>query len=134
MTDQSVRGGSSGSSGKPDAVNVASVTPPANPSAPPANGKPAGTRLGFSNYLGLAGALLAMIVLFSLRAAYIGDGFDFLSNPIAPGISPAFLIAVAVICARGRPCADRCERADQADNDRRGDRDGGGAGYLSQPS
>ncbi len=29
--------------------------------------------------------------------AYIGDAFDFLSNPIAFGISPAFLIAVAVM-------------------------------------
>jgi ribose transport system permease protein len=31
------------------------------------------------------------------RTAYIGDAFDFLSNPIALGISPAFLIAVAVM-------------------------------------
>ncbi|GGD51246.1 ABC transporter permease [Caballeronia grimmiae] len=31
------------------------------------------------------------------RTAYIGDAFDFLSNPIAFGISPAFLIAVAVM-------------------------------------
>jgi ribose transport system permease protein len=29
------------------------------------------------------------------RTAYIGDAFDFLSNPIAFGISPAFIIAVA---------------------------------------
>jgi ribose transport system permease protein len=33
------------------------------------------------------------------RTAYIGDAFDFLSNPIAVGISPAFLIAVAVMIA-----------------------------------
>ncbi|MDR5757098.1 ABC transporter permease [Caballeronia sp. LZ035] len=31
------------------------------------------------------------------RTAYIGDAFDFLSNPIAFGISPAFLIAVGVM-------------------------------------
>ena len=70
MTDQSVH---EASSGKPDAAQAgATVTPPADPSAPLAplaplvSGKPVGTRLGFSNYLGLAGALLAMIVLFSL--------------------------------------------------------------------
>lgn len=33
------------------------------------------------------------------RTSYIGDAFDFLSNPIAVGISPAFLIAVAVMVA-----------------------------------
>jgi hypothetical protein len=99
MTDQSVRGGSSGSSGKPDAVNVASVTPPANLSASPASGKPAGTRLGFSNSLGLLRALLAMIA------------FDLLSNPIVPGISPAFLIAAAVNGARGRPLRRSARRS-----------------------
>ncbi len=31
------------------------------------------------------------------RTAYIGDAFDFLSNPFALGISPAFVIAVAVM-------------------------------------
>ncbi len=31
------------------------------------------------------------------RTAYIGDAFGFLSNPIAAGISPSFLIAVAVM-------------------------------------
>src|SRR6185437_1878916 len=31
------------------------------------------------------------------RTSYIGDAFDFLSNPIAVGISPAFVIAVAVM-------------------------------------
>ncbi|MGE8473818.1 MAG: ABC transporter permease, partial [Paraburkholderia hospita] len=188
----------------------AASAPAADPSAPLASGKPAGTRLGFSNYLGLMGALIAMIALFSVlsshfltyetfvtianqipdlvvmsvgmtfvliiagidlsvgsvlalgasvvsvaalkwqlgpfaaavlglaaaaltgtvtgavtvgwripsfivslgvleaarglayqmtnsRTAYIGDAFDFLSNPIALGISPAFLIAVAVM-------------------------------------
>ncbi len=34
------------------------------------------------------------------RTAYIGDAFDFLSNLIAVGISPAFLIAVAVMIMR----------------------------------
>jgi ribose transport system permease protein len=212
MTDQSLREAAGGKQGGTDANANASanVVPPADPSAPLASGKPAGTRLGFSNYLGLAGALLAMIVLFSLlsshfltydtfstianqipdlvvmsvgmtfvliiagidlsvgsvlalgasvvsvaalkwgwgplpsallgvaaaaltgtitgavtvgwripsfivslgvleaargmayqmtnsRTAYIGDAFDFLSNPIALGISPAFLIAVAVM-------------------------------------
>jgi ribose transport system permease protein len=31
------------------------------------------------------------------RTAYIGDAFDFLSNPIAFGISPSFLIAIVVM-------------------------------------
>lgn len=31
------------------------------------------------------------------RTAYIGDAFDFLSNPITVGVSPAFVIAVAVM-------------------------------------
>lgn len=35
--------------------------------------------------------------LTNSRTAYIGDALDFLSNPIALGISPAFLIAVAVM-------------------------------------
>ena len=215
MTDQSLRetsgakqGGAAANGDTNASGNVNAV--PADPSAPLASGKPAGTRLGFSNYLGLAGALLGMIVLFSLlsshfltydtfstianqipdlvvmsvgmtfvliiagidlsvgsvlalgasvvsvaalkwgwgplpsallgvaaaaltgtitgavtvgwripsfivslgvleaarglayqmtnsRTAYIGDAFDFLSNPIAVGISPAFLIAVAVM-------------------------------------
>ncbi|KVE43199.1 ABC transporter permease [Burkholderia sp. BDU5] len=37
--------------------------------------------------------------LTNSRTAYIGDAFDFLSNPFALGISPAFLIAVAVMIA-----------------------------------
>ncbi|MEM5439813.1 ABC transporter permease [Paraburkholderia diazotrophica] len=222
MTDQRITGGA----GKEPAAAPAGVTATAahaadhaaaqaadhaaDPSAPLASGKPAGTRLGFSNYLGLVGALVAMIALFSVlsshfltfetfvtianqipdlvvmsvgmtfvliiagidlsvgsvlalgasvvsvaslkwqlgpivaaalglaaaaltgtitgavtvgwripsfivslgvleaarglayqmtnsRTAYIGDAFDFLSNPIAVGISPAFLIAVAVM-------------------------------------
>ncbi|KAF1050646.1 MAG: Ribose import permease protein RbsC [Burkholderia gladioli] len=35
--------------------------------------------------------------LTNSRTAYIGDAFDFLSNPFAFGISPAFVIAVAVM-------------------------------------
>ncbi|NEH33229.1 ABC transporter permease, partial [Rhizobium leguminosarum] len=54
MTDQSLREGSGAKQGG------AAMTPPPDPSAPLASGKPAGTRLGFSNYLGLAGALLGM--------------------------------------------------------------------------
>ena len=39
--------------------------------------------------------------LTNSRTAYIGASFDWLSNPIALGISPAFLIALAVmICAQ----------------------------------
>ncbi|GAB7537343.1 ABC transporter permease [Burkholderia sp. 22PA0099] len=35
--------------------------------------------------------------LTNSRTAYIGDAFDFLSNPLAFGISPAFVIAVVVM-------------------------------------
>jgi ribose transport system permease protein len=67
--------------GAPDAPGL---TPPADPSAPLASGKPAGTRLGFSNYLGLAGALLAMIVLFSLLSSHFltYDTFSTIANQI----------------------------------------------------
>ncbi|MGA3249899.1 MAG: ABC transporter permease, partial [Paraburkholderia sp.] len=63
---------------------AASVTPAADPSAPLASGKPAGTRLGFSNYLGLAGALLAMIVLFSVLSSHFltYDTFSTIANQI----------------------------------------------------
>lgn len=37
--------------------------------------------------------------LTNSRTSYIGDAFDFLSNPIAVGISPAFVIAVVVMIA-----------------------------------
>src|ERR1700761_6057054 len=37
---------------------------------PPKSAKPVGTRLGFSNYLGLAGALIAMIALFSVLSSH----------------------------------------------------------------
>jgi ribose transport system permease protein len=127
MTDQSVREGSSGTPGAAPAG--ATIMPPADPSAPllpQASGKPAGTRLGFSNYLGLAGALLVMIVLFSLLSSHFltYDTFSSIANQIpdlvvmsvgmtfvliiagidlsvgsllAPGGSPAFLIVVAVV-------------------------------------
>src|SRR3984957_19481183 len=51
---------------------------------PPKNAKPVGTRLGFSNYLGLAGALLAMIVLFSLLSSHFltYDTFSTIANQI----------------------------------------------------
>ncbi|SIT42293.1 Monosaccharide-transporting ATPase [Paraburkholderia piptadeniae] len=210
MTDQRVTGGAGKEPAAAPAGVTATAAQAADPSAPLASGKPAGTRLGFSNYLGLVGALVAMIALFSVlsshfltfetfvtianqipdlvvmsvgmtfvliiagidlsvgsvlalgasivsvaslkwqlgpivaaalglaaaaltgtitgavtvgwripsfivslgvleaarglayqmtnsRTAYIGDAFDFLSNPIAVGISPAFLIAVAVM-------------------------------------
>ncbi len=37
--------------------------------------------------------------LTNSRTSYIGDAFDFLSNPIAVGISPSFVIAVVVMIA-----------------------------------
>src|ERR1700734_2568336 len=37
---------------------------------PPKDVKPAGTRLGLSNYLGLLGALLAMLILFSWLSSH----------------------------------------------------------------
>ena len=63
------------------------TTPTSVPTAqtqPPKDAKPAGTRLGFSNYLGLLGALLAMIALYhyisnNLFAAII-DGIVFLAQ------------------------------------------------------
>jgi len=213
MSKEPGAGGATGngtSAGGAARTSAASPSVAPDPSAALASGKPAGTRLGFSNYLGLAGALAAMIALFSVlsshfltydtfitianqipdlvvmsvgmtfvliiagidlsvgsvlalgasvvsvaslkwglgplpaaaiglaaaaltgtvtgavtvgwripsfivslgvleaarglayqmtnsRTAYIGDAFDFLSNPIALGISPAFLIAVAVM-------------------------------------
>jgi ribose transport system permease protein len=69
------QGGASGTSAKPSATDG---------SAPLASGKPAGTRLGFSNYLGLAGALLAMIVLFSVLSSHFltYDTFSTIANQI----------------------------------------------------
>ncbi|MEA3121728.1 MAG: ribose transport system permease protein, partial [Paraburkholderia sp.] len=46
--------------------------------------RPAGTRLGISNYLGLAGALAAMIVLFSLLSSHFltYETFSTIANQI----------------------------------------------------
>src|ERR1700761_2983777 len=51
---------------------------------PPKGTKPIGTRLGFSNYLGLLGALLGMIVLFSLLSSHFlsYDTFSTIANQI----------------------------------------------------
>ena len=59
--------------GAPGAVARPATAAVSDPSAPLASGKPAGTRLGFSNYLGLAGALLAMIALFSVLSSHFLD-------------------------------------------------------------
>jgi len=58
--------------------------PVPDPSAPLARGKPVGTRLGFLIYLDLAGALLAMIVLFSLLSSHFltDDTFSTIANQI----------------------------------------------------
>ncbi|WP_186132871.1 ABC transporter permease [Burkholderia gladioli] len=45
----------------------------------------------------LEGARGLAYQLTNSRTAYIGDAFDFLSNPFALGISPAFVIAVLVM-------------------------------------
>src|SRR5580692_7240104 len=90
MTDQSLREASGGKPGAGSTNPVAgagaggNVTPAAEQGAPLASGKPAGTRLGFSNYLGLAGALLAMIVLFSLLSSHFltYDTFSTIANQI----------------------------------------------------
>src|SRR5882762_860075 len=51
---------------------------------PPKSAKPIGTRLGFSNYLGLLGALLAMIALFSVLSSHFltYDTFSTIANQI----------------------------------------------------
>src|SRR6201996_2988479 len=51
---------------------------------PPKSAKPVGTRLGFSNYLGLAGALIAMIALFSVLSSHFlsYDTFSTIANQI----------------------------------------------------
>ena len=51
---------------------------------PQAQRKPVGTRLGFSNYLGLAGALIAMIALFSVLSSHFltYDTFSTIANQI----------------------------------------------------
>jgi ribose transport system permease protein len=51
---------------------------------PPKSAKPIGTRLGFSNYLGLLGALIAMIALFSVLSSHFltYDTFSTIANQI----------------------------------------------------
>ena len=51
---------------------------------PPKAAKAVGTRLGFSNYLGLAGALIAMIALFSVLSTHFltYDTFSTIANQI----------------------------------------------------
>ncbi len=83
MTNQPAPpGGDQG--GAPGAVAKPATPPVTDPSAPLASGKPAGTRLGFSNYLGLAGALLAMIALFSVLSSHFlsYDTFSTIANQI----------------------------------------------------
>lgn len=61
------------------------MTTPTNlPADAPKNTKGVGTRLGFSNYLGLAGALAAMIALFSVLSTHflIYDTFSTIANQI----------------------------------------------------
>jgi ribose transport system permease protein len=62
----------------PDAVPVA------DPSAPIAPSRPAGTRLGLSSYIGLALALIAMIALFSTLSSHFltYDTFSTIANQI----------------------------------------------------
>ena len=57
---------------------------PAGAGAGAAGGRRAGTRFGFSNYLGLALALVAMIVLFSLLSSHFltYDTFSTIANQI----------------------------------------------------
>src|SRR5471032_2657514 len=102
------------------------TTTPKSQTEPPKSAKPIGARLGFSNYLGLLGALIAMIALFSVLSSHFlsYDTFSTIANQIpdlvvmsvgmtfvliiagidlsvgsllAPGGSPAFLIVVAVV-------------------------------------
>src|ERR1700744_218782 len=80
------------------------TTPTSVPTAqtqPPKDAKPAGTRLGFSNYLGLLGALLAMIALFSVLSSHFltYDTFSTIANQIpdlvvmAVGMTSVLIIA-----------------------------------------
>ena len=70
---------------------------------PPKNAKPIGTRLGFSNYLGLLGALLGMIVLFSLLSSHFltYDTFSTIANQIPDlvvmSIGMTFVLIIAGI-------------------------------------
>jgi ribose transport system permease protein len=74
-------------SGPPDSMHASGSESRETTTAPIAqttSAKPAGTRLGFSNYLGLAGALALMIVLFSLLSAHFltYDTFSTIANQI----------------------------------------------------
>src|ERR1700761_7620410 len=70
---------------------------------PPKGTKPIGTRLGFSNYLGLLGALLGMIVLFSLLSSHFltYDTFSTIANQIPDlvvmSIGMTFVLIIAGI-------------------------------------
>jgi predicted ABC-type sugar transport system permease subunit len=70
---------------------------------PPKDTKPIGTRLGFSNYLGLLGALLGMIVLFSLLSSHFltYDTFSTIANQIPDlvvmSIGMTFVLIIAGI-------------------------------------
>src|SRR6195952_5196396 len=60
------------------------TTTPKTQTEPPKSAKPVGTRLGFSNYLGLLGALIAMIALFSVLSTHFltYDTFSTIANQI----------------------------------------------------
>ncbi|MGV7243932.1 ABC transporter permease, partial [Caballeronia sp. M23-90] len=60
------------------------TTTPKTQTEPPKSAKPIGTRLGFSNYLGLLGALIAMIALFSVLSSHFltYDTFSTIANQI----------------------------------------------------
>src|SRR5215813_2119105 len=96
MNDQRVTDKDSGA-----AVTATAGT--ADPSAPLASGKPAGTRLGISNYLGLAGALAAMIALFSVLSSHFltYDTFSTIANQIPDlvvmSIGMTFVLIIAGI-------------------------------------
>src|ERR1700751_2114186 len=75
---------------------------PTDPSAPRASGNPAGTRLGFSNYLGLAGALAAMIALFSVLSTHFltYDTFSTIANQIPDLVVMSVGMTFVLIIAR----------------------------------
>ena len=85
MTNEPLRGQpspqgdeSAGRTGSAKSVSAAA------PDSATASGKPVGTRFGLSNYLGLALALVAMIVLFSLLSSHFltYDTFSTIANQI----------------------------------------------------
>ena len=69
---------------RPTSIASTPAPPVADPSAPLAPSRPAGTRVGFASYLGLAGALLVMIILFSLLSSHFltYDTFSTIANQI----------------------------------------------------